>query len=1077
MSIFFSKQPQSSYETLFSVDASTDEWKELKPILAKVFLKFLACSCTSYGNDEGWSTPFGLRLVKPWEEQVLLDYFPWGVRPHDYCYFAAETGLKVSVLENEEEVIFAFGAHNSGATELPSEKRIEVADKQVDTIKENLRGGTPYLYSQAAQLIKDLMTLPRFKNKKPHLCGQSFGGSIAAYVGLSLRMNAYCLNAIMLGNGLLQKVPSKNLKEANQYIFVVSAIDDFASHWCDSVGLYQLGAALLGLPRHVGSKYAFPSPYDSMVDRHVYMMGGVMHYLGYSSRTRTSELPPHDIIPHMLDEKQMKEKFSSASSFLKQILSSFNNTQLKQILQKIKAEHAELYGFLCFSVWWALGKKDCGQINWGEQQLLGNPQVLHTLANSQGKLLLKELISHYQQLNTILRVIPEVEDLSSKEALALIAKSVSDVVRTQYGIENFQIEADQVVPWMRKLRLFLFDQLKSHLREEMQRIVASKKSREHSVVAKKDLLATRFPKVCHPHLRVLAVSVEFLKVLKVGGLAEAAHGISLGLTKQGHRVTLVFPKFERFPHDQTGAVAASIKDTNTKIQHHFKTPREDRLFQGEVDTMPAFFIEHTCLNAKEKDRFHLGSKGIYQIEGDNIHAEQLKERFAYFASALTELIYQRRGDFDLVMFHDWHGALTLHLLVKRHFTAWMQREIPPLVYVFHNNGYAAQGVLDYNSKKLFEKLELNTQHLNVMQESLRFADHCCTVSPTYAQEVQGLEGNGLGHFMRKAAKNNKLTGILNGANSNAYNPETDPQLVNWIDPQTGKKCPLHLGPGDTLSSCKGKAKVQLQKWIAKHHPKWIDQFGVDVTREKVVTFVGRLDSSQKGLEKLRQAMYAAKEKGAAFIVMGCYSSENDASAQKIIAELQKEAERLKGKDWGGALLLIDRVNALGKYDLQQGTVEGIPGIGSLVRFITTFGFFPSKYEPCGSVQYEAWAFGSLVITTAVGGFADTVVSSRADPLFNGFTCPRIEDWDSEDQDRLIREKVSQALEFWDGLKEKEKQALMSRLMQQTRLSGWNSSTSPQGISSIAQYERVLGEAEQRSFQRVSIESIDFKSFS
>lgn len=1072
MSINFNKNQTNSLgnASLFAVDKIGDQPIPLSQLFAKAALKFAACSCASFSNDEDWIKPFNLRLVRPFANQIFL---PGKPRSHDLCFFSEEIGLKVSVFENENEVVVAFGALHSGNTELPEDRAYLMGENQINSIKDNLKGGNPFLYEEARRVVAFLSNYRGFKGKKFTLCGQSFGGSIAQYVGLSLRLETYCFNSVMLGAGLIKAIPERNIQDAHLFLRVISVEDDFASDYMDSSSAYQLMARLFDLPVHWGCKFVFPSAYSSMFERHVFMMGSLMQHLGQSSRARTSELPSYAILPGVLSNDVLFAKMVGITKInfaLQELTVCFDDRELRKILAKIKDLSPETYSFLCFSVWLSMGRKDLGDPEWGEKRLVENPQLLHVISNGNGYCFIHDLIKYYEFLTLVFELIPS-DDLVLKNP-SLAAQQLTETVRNKIGLRHFQVDEKNLSLFISKLHLFFSDQLKNGLGMKMAKMALPIQRREYRLLTQEHLLATRFQVIRAVSKRILIASVEYLGVLKVGGLAEAVREMAVGLKSQGHEVTLVMPKYEKFPQDQTKSVSNSIEKTNVVIDHYFDGKRKDAVFWGRVGNVDTFFIENTKLKNSEPDLFELGTTGIYKIAGDDPHATQLKERFAYFGSALAAFVYQMRDHFDAVIFNDWHGALAIHLAVSRYFDAWLKGSIPALVYVFHNNGYAAQGVLDSHSKHLFDKLALNTNHLNVTEQCLQFADHCCTVSPTYAEEVQGREGNGLAEQMREIANKGNLTGILNGANPKAFNPETDPGLLNWIDPETGAPCPLNYGPNDNIVLKKHEIKLQLQKWLKIHHPHYIEDFGVDVTRENVLLFVGRFDSSQKGLEKFKQAMYAAKETGATLIVMGSYSTADDILAREILEELQTEAVALKGPDWGGALILIDEVNSMGKYNLQQGTVDGVLGVGSLCRAIATFGFFPSKYEPCGLVQFETWLFGSLVIASGVGGFADTVVSDIEDDAFNGFTFKRHDDWNSQEQDVAIRETIVHALNYWDSLNPAAQQEMMAKMIEKARLSGWSSDLSPQGISPIAQYERVLETAVQASKNRLEFEPVE-----
>ena len=80
----------------------------------------------------------------------------------------------------------------------------------------------------------------------------------------------------------------------------------------------------------------------------------------------------------------------------------------------------------------------------------------------------------------------------------------------------------------------------------------------------------------------------------------------------------------------------------------------------------------------------------------------------------------------------------------------------------------------------FERYEDGTLRwkdcLNWMKAGILYADRVTTVSPSYSYEIRTAEyGCGLDQILRM--ESGKLTGIVNGIDTDLYNPETDPLLT------------------------------------------------------------------------------------------------------------------------------------------------------------------------------------------------------------------------------------------------------------------------------------------------------------
>ena len=242
-----------------------------------------------------------------------------------------------------------------------------------------------------------------------------------------------------------------------------------------------------------------------------------------------------------------------------------------------------------------------------------------------------------------------------------------------------------------------------------------------------------------------------------------------------------------------------------------------------------------------------------------------------------------------------------------------------------------------------------------------------TVSQTFAIEAQmPLLGEGVSFAVRQAAKVGKLAGIVNGVNTTRWNPETDPALVNWRL-RTDYPIDLSYGP-DSVNPFEKKrnAKIELGNWIDKYMPAGRviakdKEFGGEPFRlypnRPLVCYVGRFDSYQKGLDRLDEAIQATLDNGGQFILMG---SQEDSKATTIL-------NTLESKYANNVLFIRDYKDENGRYHFQQGDPsKDLTGIGSLVRAATDILYIPSRFEPCGLVQFEGWLFGALAIGSNTG---------------------------------------------------------------------------------------------------------------
>ncbi|NGX39278.1 MAG: 1,4-alpha-glucan branching enzyme GlgB [Chlamydiae bacterium] len=558
----------------------------------------------------------------------------------------------------------------------------------------------------------------------------------------------------------------------------------------------------------------------------------------------------------------------------------------------------------------------------------------------------------------------------------------------------------------------------------------------HSVY---DISVERLAKGIHPSIlqrpiTVTMVGVEYAGLIKQGGLAEALEGLSRGIKEQHpeNKVHLVFPKYSHLPKE----VEESLKDPALHVNGKGETYQ---VYKYENHGVVCHFIEHVSFELESE------KPNIYGPD----YASQAK-RFATFSELAADYIYEAI-DTDLIHLHDWHVSGVALKLKNDHEKQWKEGEIPPIVFTFHNNSRAAQGRIpdgpySYDPVvKGYQDAGILRGNDNLFISTLLAADAVTTVSEMFGRESQELaHGEGASFAVRLAAKVGKLTGIINGTNPYRWNPETDPTLKGWKDVETGQNIDLSYGPQhENLIGKKGECKAQLHKWTEKYMP----NANIDFSKP-IVTYIGRFDSYQKGLDKFEEAINATLKAGGQFICMGI---GEDARATRILDRLQKKYKQ-------GVLFIRDYKDPNGRFHYQQGNEER-PGIGSLIRAATDFLFIPSKFEPCGLVQFEGWLFGSLAIGSRTGGLADTIIPQEGNAeSYNGFLFDR--EGNSETSAGVVIEK---ALGFWSELSEKEKNASVKRIIEDGRQYGWTSS--PRGFSPAEKYRFTYEKARRSVHQR------------
>jgi starch synthase len=209
--------------------------------------------------------------------------------------------------------------------------------------------------------------------------------------------------------------------------------------------------------------------------------------------------------------------------------------------------------------------------------------------------------------------------------------------------------------------------------------------------------------------------------------------------------------------------------------------------------------------------------------------------------------------------------------------------------------------------------------MNFMKAGLSFADQLSAVSPSYAEEICTPEfGFGLDGVLRQ--RRNVLTGILNGADYQVWNPETDATLS------------AHYNAMDL--SGKEACKIALLR-----------EYGLpEELATPLVGMVSRL-VDQKGVDLVLAALDRLLTMNVRLVILG---SGEPRYEQQLTTFAQQYPERL------GVRLAFDEPLS---HQIQAGCDCFL---------------MPSRYEPCGLTQLYSLRYGTIPIVRATGGLRDTV---------------------------------------------------------------------------------------------------------
>lgn len=344
-----------------------------------------------------------------------------------------------------------------------------------------------------------------------------------------------------------------------------------------------------------------------------------------------------------------------------------------------------------------------------------------------------------------------------------------------------------------------------------------------------------------PRLRALHVVSELYPIVKTGGLADVATGLTVALRHLGIDSRVIMPGYP--------AVLAEIREAQEIV-------RDPGLFGGG----PA-----RILDARLKDDtpiYVLESPGLFQRQGgpymDARGVDYLDNprRFAALGWAAARVATSDHPDLraDILHAHDWQAGLAVA------YVKLAGRSSPRCVTTIHSIDYP--GAFD---PSVFPELGLPPQAYSVygieyygrvsfLKAALYYSDRITTVSPTYAREIQQ-DGRGGGFEGLLRTRSADLVGILNGVDYSEWSPETDRHL------------PRHYFAHDFRG--KRAAKAALRQRLGLSDTAHTPLFGV----------VSRL-VWQKGIDWVVECIPWLVEQGAQLVVLG----SGDAGLMNAIAD-------------------------------------------------------------------------------------------------------------------------------------------------------------------------------------------------
>ncbi len=470
---------------------------------------------------------------------------------------------------------------------------------------------------------------------------------------------------------------------------------------------------------------------------------------------------------------------------------------------------------------------------------------------------------------------------------------------------------------------------------------------------------------------VLIAAAEAAPLAKTGGLADVVGALPKYLKKIGVDARIIMP-FHRIIKERYRYQTEHLFDYIAGPQWSDRFVGIDKL---ELDGTIYYFV----------DNEHYFGGEIYS--GDNFEGEQ----YGFFVQAVCDAIPNLDFDPGIIHCNDWHTALIPFKLKAKAARLWSTP--PRTLLTIHNLAFQGTYGNDLAARVIGQDERAYAWDLgvwNMMKAGIDTADFVNTVSPTYAWEITTPEfGEGLQNDLRYMRDNGRLAGILNGIDTDTWNPSTDEHLPAHYQlegtPIEGET-PEDFDFEKIQDQLKGKRECKRAL---------LQELGLDDDADApLIAMVGRL-TPQKGIGLMSGVIEACVPEGAMFVILG-----------SGYPDLEWQMRDAENRHRGRVCSYIGYNNDLAHR----------------IYAAADFFMMPSAFEPCGISQMIAMRYGTLPIVHETGGLKDTVVPyNQFTGEGVGFSFSRFDVWDAT-------EACKRALSVFPD------KAIMSRLVQNAMFS-------------------------------------------
>ena len=431
-----------------------------------------------------------------------------------------------------------------------------------------------------------------------------------------------------------------------------------------------------------------------------------------------------------------------------------------------------------------------------------------------------------------------------------------------------------------------------------------------------------------PRRSVAFIGSECYPFVKTGGLGDVMYALPKALAKLNLDVKVILPRYKCIPQK----------------------------YQEKMEYRGSFYMD-LCADGKQ---YYVGIMEYQEdcvvydfIDNDEFfswgdpYTNLIDDipKFCYFGKAALAALNYLDWTPDIVHCHDWQAAL-VPLYLR---TCFSDTNVGRAIAVLTIHNLRFQGVYDRKTIQYWSGLPdyvfnkdcmiQNWLDANMLKGGITYSNKVTTVSNTYAWEIQTEEyGEGLEEHLRY--HNNKVLGIVNGIDTDIWNPATDKLLASKYDAESAIKN-------------KKANKKALQ-----------ESLGLDVDDNKmVIGLISRL-TNQKGLDLVNDVIPGIMDGNTQVVVLGTGDAQYE------------DTFRYYEDKYKGSFCAYIAYNENVAHNIYA-------GCDALL--------VPSRFEPCGLTQLISMRYGAVPIVRETGGLKDTVQPYNAfENTGNGFTFDRYE---------------------------------------------------------------------------------------